>query len=398
VTESKTDQTSPHPQPFGESLDLARLKFERQKFALEMRLKRRELSDQRGQSVWRTLFANPLSVAIVGGILTLMTSVVTSFLTARANLEDEQSRAGLARQSAQQTLQADLIKKFVEGPRPESVRENLRFLADTGLIPDYAVSIQHYLVTNPGVAPQVGSRLDFSPAGEALSADQQQRLRNTVGEFRTFLQIKGFNRIDDNISVFIFSKDHPLPITSMPSDQPNSFYYENTLYIHKTLADDSSIALREFAHYALLKAVGSELFKQTGIESALADYLPATFLKSPVIGSAFAKENGASRGPRTLDNKQSYNAAATKGEGGWFDRGIVWAGAIWACRNPQQPDGVDNLILALWRKASVLPLEEDLVEVRFGAALAAAAAPQGVCFAAQIAARGLPILRPYTEP
>jgi hypothetical protein len=133
-------------------------------------------------------------------------------------------------------------------------------------------SIQHYLVANPDAAPQVGSRLDFSAAGEAVSTDLQQRLRETVGQFRKFLQSKGFNNLDDDISVFVYSKDHRIPIANVPSDEPNSFYYENTLYIHKALSDDRSIALREFTHYALLKAVGKAVFRQTAVESALADY------------------------------------------------------------------------------------------------------------------------------
>lgn len=233
----------------------------------------------------------------------------------------------LARQGSQQALQADLIKKFVEGPRPEIVRENLRFLADTGLIPDYAASIQHYLAANPNAAPQVGSQLEFSPAGEAVSADLQQELRDKIGQFRKFLVSKGFNNLDDNISVFIFSKDHPAPIPNVSREEPNSFYFQNTLYIHKVLSDDPSIALREFTHYALLKAVGEDLFRQTAVESALADYLPASFLKSPVVGLAFAKVKGSIQGFRTLDNKQIYNAEATKAYDGWFQRGIVWGRA-----------------------------------------------------------------------
>jgi hypothetical protein len=157
MAEPGADQKPAGSEPAAPTLEWARLRFERQKFALETRAKRREWVEQRDKSMWKSLLANPLSVAVVGGILTLMTSIVTSFLTARANLEAEQERAVLTRQSAQQALQADLIKKFVEGPQPESVRENLRFLADTGLIPDYATSIQKYLIANPTAAPQVGS-------------------------------------------------------------------------------------------------------------------------------------------------------------------------------------------------------------------------------------------------
>jgi hypothetical protein len=391
MTAPELEQKPPLPEHRADSLDWARLRFERQKLALELRAKRRELAEERNRSVWKGLLANPLSVVIVGGILTLMTTVVTNFITAQANREAEQSRAVLARQSAQQTLQADLIKKFVEGPRPEIVRENLRFLADSGLIPEYAASIQKYLAANPGLAPQVGSRLDFSPAGEAVSEVLKERLRDTVARFRTFLQSKGFNNLDDGVSVFIYSKDAPPPAArKISSEDPNSFYSENTLYIHKALSEDLSIALREFTHYALLKAVGEELFRQTAVESALADYLPATFLKSPVIGSGFAK-TASHLGFRTLDNNWSYDAEATKGPGGWFPRGIVWAGTLWTCRNPEQPEAVDNLILPAWHKASVLPLDDDFAEARFGAALAAAPLPQGACFKEQIARRRLPI-------
>jgi len=158
------------------------------------------------------------------------------------------------------------------------------------------------------------------------------------------------------------------------------------------LLDDLSIALREFTHYALTKVVGEEAFRQTAVESALSDYLPATFLKSPVIGSAFVKLYGSSNlGFRTLDNKLSYDKEATKDPRGWFPRGLIWAGALWTCRNPEHPEGVDDLVLPAWRKASVLPLEDDLVEARFGAALAAAPPPQGTCFTAQIAERRLPV-------
>src|SRR4051794_31675084 len=381
------------PEQHPESLDRARLRFERQKLALELHVKRRELAEQRKRSIWKDLLANPLSVAIVGGILTLMTTIVTNFLTAWAN-----------RESARQTLQADLVKKFVEGPRPETVRGNLRFLAGSGLIPDYAASIEKYLEANPSAAPQVGTRLDFSPSGEAVPETLQKRLRDAVERFRTFLQSKGFMDLDGNISVYIYSEEAPVPAAvalafgpdftpQMVSDIPNSLYHDNTLYIHKDLSDDLSLVLREFSHHALTQAVGREKFRQTAIESALADYLPATFLKSPVIGAIFAKLSQSIPGPRTLTGQGTYDAEATKGKDGWFTRGIVWAQALWACRNPDRPEGVDNLILPAWQESNVPPIEDDLVEARFGGALAAAPSPEGTCFGKQIAARRLPLQR-----
>jgi hypothetical protein len=55
--------------------------------------------------------------------------------------------------------QADLIKKFVESPKPETVRTNLSFLVDAGLLPDYADKIRSYLEKNPN------SAATSSPAG-----------------------------------------------------------------------------------------------------------------------------------------------------------------------------------------------------------------------------------------
>jgi hypothetical protein len=370
------------------ALEWERLRLERQKHALELRLRRRELAEKQKSSIWKDLFANPLTIAIVGGVLTLLTTIVTNFYTARANREAEADRATLARESAQETLQADLIKKFVESPSKAEVRENLRFLVDAGLLPTYAGSIKNYLAANPGVAPQLGSKLEFSSAGEIVSDLLKEHLQATVSRFRAFLQGKGFDGLDDQISVFVYSKDLPPPKQyGIPGDQPNSFYIDNTLFIHKDLSEDDSVALREFTHYALLKAVGSELFRQTEVESGLADYLPATFLDSPVFGRNLRKSVGIMSAllTRSIDNAKSYDAVPTD----WFSRGVVWAGALWACRQ-RAGQGVDDLVLSAWRQAMVKPVEDNLVAQRFGTALAVAAPPFGQCFSEEITRRKLP--------
>jgi hypothetical protein len=136
------------------ALEWERLRSERQKSALEFRLKRRELAAQSSKA-WRELLANPVTLAIVGGFITLMTTIVTNHLTVSANLQVEVTKAELAAAAASKTLQADLIKKFVESPKTETVRENLRFLVDAGLLPDYGDRIKAYLANNAG-APEVG--------------------------------------------------------------------------------------------------------------------------------------------------------------------------------------------------------------------------------------------------
>jgi hypothetical protein len=86
-----------------------------------------------------------------------MTTIVTHYLNTSASLQIEARKAELSSQATKEGLQADLIKKFVEGPTPETVRGNLRFLVDAGLLPSYAKDIIAYLTNNPTAAPQVGA-------------------------------------------------------------------------------------------------------------------------------------------------------------------------------------------------------------------------------------------------
>lgn len=127
------------------ALEFERLRFERQKVGAEFWLQRRESRTSR-RTAWKDLLANPLTLAIVGGFLTLMTTTITGSINASNTIEAEAARS-------RQALQADLIKKFVESPSRETVRTNLTFLADVGLLPDYAERIRTYLQKNPNSAP-----------------------------------------------------------------------------------------------------------------------------------------------------------------------------------------------------------------------------------------------------
>jgi hypothetical protein len=86
-----------------------------------------------------------------------MTSVITTSYTASENRKSEDERAKKAQDSAEQALQAELIKKFVEAPKSDTVRENLKFLVDAGLLSKYAAGIAKYLKENPDAAPAVGN-------------------------------------------------------------------------------------------------------------------------------------------------------------------------------------------------------------------------------------------------
>ena len=127
------------------ALEFERLRIGRQKTAVELRLRRREIQNAGGKA-WKEIIANPLTLAISGGFLTLMTTLITNSINTSNTIQAERAKA-------QQALEVDLIKKFVESPNRETVRNNLKFLADVGLLPDYAAGISKYLKENPNSAP-----------------------------------------------------------------------------------------------------------------------------------------------------------------------------------------------------------------------------------------------------
>jgi lysozyme family protein len=126
------------------ALEFEQLKFERQKAGIELRLKRRELVVA-PKKRWVDLLSNPLTLAIVGGFITIMTTTVSSHFSTLESINAEAAKA-------RQALQTDLIKTFVENPDPQKVRHNLQFLVDVGLVPSYADSLRSFLEKNPDSA------------------------------------------------------------------------------------------------------------------------------------------------------------------------------------------------------------------------------------------------------
>lgn len=160
------DETSSEIKAEQLAFERYKLRTERQKLAIELRSKRQELTAKTVKS-WKELFANPLTLAIVGAFLTVMTTIVSNYLTSSANFQTERLRNELARESAKQTLQADLIKKFAEHPQTQSVRNNLKFLVEAGLVPEYRKGIEEYLKNNPDAAPQVAPQQAVSPTSRS---------------------------------------------------------------------------------------------------------------------------------------------------------------------------------------------------------------------------------------
>jgi hypothetical protein len=135
-------------------LEVKRLAFERTKLAIETRQQRRG-ERARGTKSLKESLSNPLVLAIAGGSLTLITSIVTNYLTATGNREADERRATYTRDAESRSLQSELIKAFLRTQDSKTARDNLTFLIESGLIPDHEKRITEYLAKNTKTIPKI---------------------------------------------------------------------------------------------------------------------------------------------------------------------------------------------------------------------------------------------------
>jgi len=228
-----------------------------------------------------------------------------------------------------------------------------------------------------------------APPGDApgLSIPALDRVRDTLTRFAAYLESIGFRDLDRRVTVHLYSKDSPLPDALRDqSDTVNAFYYDHAMYVHWSMSSDMSVFLREYTHHVLMQAAGANpRAGATAVESALADYLPASFLGSPLIGEGLGRLfNLPTSYIRRLDNTLQYDEVQDESHA----RGEVWAGALWSCRQMHGQSAVDRVPVQGWF-AMVASQNADL-DARFGAALAAAPAPAGACLADETRQRRLP--------
>lgn len=160
-------------------LEQDRIAFERQKLDREIA---REHKEQKLPILkWiREMLSTPLTIAIVGGFITVLTTTVINQDIAEQNLKGEKYKADLARQAARDALEADLIKKYTDGER-DVVKKNLEFLVKTRLVPSYSDQIAAYLKENPTDMPQSApSVVQSAPPPPASGAAQTPSAQSTL--------------------------------------------------------------------------------------------------------------------------------------------------------------------------------------------------------------------------
>jgi len=377
-TNRRRAMTGPGPgelEPERLAIERERLRTERQKLAVEFRLKRRELTAGQTKG-WKELLANPLTLAVVGGFITLMTTIVSNSFNVRANLASETSRAELARSAAKQTLQADLIKKFVESPKTATVRENLRFLVEAGLLPDYGEKIDAYLKANPEAAPKVGEaprqeRIEFETSSSLLS-NSRTTIEGHINAFRSYLQSLGYQ---PPATTFKFRVD--------PDDPYNAYYDGKEMVFGPKLLDMPDIIYREYMQRVLAATNynywNSANWKVASLGSGLGDYLPCSFLGNPKFGEQYAnafRDTLKAAGIKTegtlrdLKNTRSFVAdSASAIEQEQHHAGEVWSGALWDARtilgckeDVAKCEKLDRVILSTW---SAVDLDQPDATLRF---------------------------------
>ena len=129
------------------------------------------------------------------------------------------------------------------------------------------------------------------PASSAhLEIPALDKVRTTLTRFVAYMKQVGFTQSDDNVTVYLYSKELPLPGDLRDqSESVNAFYYDHAVYVHWSMSSDMSVFLREYSHHVLLDAAANGPIGSSGVESGLADYFPASFLGSPLIGEGLGQ-------------------------------------------------------------------------------------------------------------
>jgi hypothetical protein len=315
----------------GENIDVARLQFEREKWAADLRLRERELDlreEEQRQARWRS----PLTVAIFAAALAAAGNAVVAFVNGNSQRDLEDGKA-----------ESERILEMIKTGDPDSAADNLQFLLDSGLIADQTrvAKLASYLKTRgagTGPALPAAGGIKFDKTQE-LTQDLQDKLESGLKDYLAYLEKIGLA--------------HDLPgliirIQHMESPNTNYFIETHELVIDDRLAPDLSIATVAAAQYALAvmdkKTCRQDVCQM--ISGGLADYFAASYANRPQIAEASAPVFQSNQ-PflRNLDNDLKFDAAARLNI---YSGGEVWGGAFWEIRTKLGQQVADRVLAQAW--------------------------------------------------
>ena len=163
----------------GGTMDVARLEFEREKWAADLRLREREFDlrqaelelkrkEQQG-SRWRS----PLTVAVLAAALAATGNAVVALVNGnnQRDLEDRKANAEIAVEESK--AESSRILEMIKTGDPDSAADNLQFLLESGLIADETrrEKLAGYLAnrgagTGPALPASGGSPVQFEATKE----------------------------------------------------------------------------------------------------------------------------------------------------------------------------------------------------------------------------------------
>jgi V8-like Glu-specific endopeptidase len=169
IASTRTIEVSKTPVDAGPPTERERFEFEKQKFQSEQDLKLRSWREEATVKRWDS-WKSPVTLAIVGGIITVLANILASSLANHFSSQQED-----------QKFEADLIKKFLEPESQDQRTANLEFLVGSGLISRYGDAIHTYLKTHPSAVPRALPAAGETPINNsAFGADN--RLDSTALE------------------------------------------------------------------------------------------------------------------------------------------------------------------------------------------------------------------------
>jgi hypothetical protein len=122
----------------GDNLSLEERRFELEKLKAEhdFELRKLELALKQRETGWGAKLFSPLTTTLLAGILTLAASAMGAYITGQNTLSLEREKFDSSSALDKRKQQHELVLKMIGVSDPEQGKQNLQFLAESGLITD----------------------------------------------------------------------------------------------------------------------------------------------------------------------------------------------------------------------------------------------------------------------